>query len=232
MRQKVKISVAQIKPDPKGVFQSQGIPAGTQPSDRVKILYDSAETLFYKMAAPIGIMADISRDDFAAIYPGSGMNEPDTPLEHIFPQAGHLALFAFTLGIAISREIENQFKAKNLALAYMLDSVASYSTDKAAEAGQKIFLDDLLLKGNAGESTRVLLYSPGYCGWHVSGQEKLFEYLKPEEIGITLNESYLMIPLKSISGVLVAGSADIHRFNNHFPFCALCRTRNCRERMK
>lgn len=232
MKRIVNISIDKIKPDPAGVFELQGIPAGTQPPDRVKVLYDSAEALFYKMAAPIGIMTDISIDEFADIYPGNGLNEPDTPLEHIYPQADYLALFAFTLGAEISREIENQYKNKNLAMAYMLDSAASYSADKAAEVGQRIFLDRLLSKGKADESTRVLLYSPGYCGWHVSGQGKFFDFLKPQEIGITLNESFLMIPLKSISGVLVAGKADIHRFTNNYPFCAFCQNRNCRERMK
>jgi hypothetical protein len=231
MQRIVNISIDKIKPDPTGVFELQGIPAGTRPPDRVKVLYDSAEVLFYKMVAPIGIMADISIHEFADIYTGNGLNEPDTPLEHIYPQADYLALFAFTLGAEISREIETQYKNKNLAMAYMLDSTASYSADKAAEAAQRIFLDRLLSIGKADESTRVLLYSPGYCGWHVSGQRKLFDYLKPEEIGITLNESFLMIPLKSISGVLVAGKANIHRFPPNYPFCALCQTHNCRERM-
>jgi hypothetical protein len=229
MQRIVNISIDKIKPDPAGVFALQGIPAGTRPPDRVKDLYDSAEALFYKMAAPIGIMAGISIDEFAGIYPGKGLNEPDTPLQHIYPRAGHLALFVFTLGAEISREIENQYKNNNLATAYMLDAVASYSADKAAEAGQKIFLDGLLSRGKADETTRVLLYSPGYCGWHVSGQGKLFDYLKPEEIGITLNGSFLMIPLKSISGVLVAGKADIHCFTDNYPFCAHCQPRNCRE---
>lgn len=231
MQRIVNISIDKIKPDPAGVFELQGIPAGTQPPERVKVLYDSAEALFFKMAVPIGIIADISIHEFADIYPGNGLNEPDTPLEHIFPQADFLALFAFTLGAEISREIEEQYKNKNLALAYMLDSIASYGADKAAEAAQRIFLDQILSMGKAEKSIRVLLYSPGYCGWHVSGQGKLFGYLKPEKIGIMLNESFLMIPLKSISGVLVAGKADIHRFSSNYPFCALCQTHNCIERM-
>ena len=56
----------------------------------------------------------------------------------------------------------------------------------------------------------VLRYSPGYCGWHVSGQINLFNTLTPEKIGITLGESCLMNPLKSVSGVLVAGPPNIH----------------------
>jgi len=230
-RSGVRISIDRIKPDSGGVFQLQGMAPGAQPSERVRALYDSAEDLFLKLASPTGIMADISPDEFAKIYPGNSKNELDTPLEHIFPKAHHLALFAFTLGKEINREIDEQFKGKNSALGYMLDSVASYSADKAAEAAEKIFFDRLSANGQTDPHTRVLLYSPGYCGWHVSGQGKLFDYLKPQEIGITLNESFLMVPLKSISGVLVAGNADIHRFINNYSFCKHCQTFSCRKRM-
>jgi hypothetical protein len=232
LRQIIDIPVEQIKPDPNGVFQAQGIPPGTSPAERVQELYESAEERFFQLCAPMGIQSGISIEKFSRVYTGNGMNETDTPLEHIFPRASHLALFAFTLGEKISSEIEQLLQNKNLALGYMLDAVASYCTDKAAEAAQTIYLKQLREAGQADESTRVLLYSPGYCGWHVSGQKKLFEYLEPGEIGIHLKESFLMIPLKSISGVLVAGAASIHHFANHFPCCAHCPTHNCRERIK
>jgi len=232
MRQVIDITIDRIKPDPSGVFQSQGIPPGTTPPEKVKELYDSAEKLFFKLAAPVGISADISIEEFAKIYTGNGNNEPDTPLEHIFPRANHLALFAFTLGKEISREIQRQLKNKNLAKGYMLDTIASYCTDKASEAAQTIFHDRLVSKHQISGSCRILLYSPGYCGWHVSGQKKLFAYLEPQEIGIHLNESFLMVPLKSISGVLVSGDTKIHQFVNNYPFCANCQTHNCRDRIK
>jgi hypothetical protein len=40
-----------------------------------------------------------------------------------------------------------------------------------------------------------------------------------------------MDPLKSISGVIVAGRAEIHEFDNDYDFCAECGTRTCRERI-
>jgi hypothetical protein len=77
----------------------------------------------------------------------------------------------------------------------------------------------------------VLPYSPGYCGWHISGQRALFRHLEPERIGITLNTSFLMQPLKSVSGVLVVGDPRIHEFDNDFDFCAECATLDCRARI-
>jgi hypothetical protein len=142
-------------------------------------------------------------------------------------------VFAFTLGARVCLEIERLLEAHNFALGYMLDAVSSYSTDKGANAAQEIYLDLLSSRdgGQVDASMRVMPYSPGYCGWHISGQQKLFEFLKPEEIGIHLNKSFLMVPLKSISGVLVAGNKEIHWFKNNYPFCTACLSKNCRERI-
>jgi hypothetical protein len=40
-----------------------------------------------------------------------------------------------------------------------------------------------------------------------------------------------MQPLKSVSGVLVAGPGSIHDFDDDFDFCDECATRQCRERI-
>jgi hypothetical protein len=92
-------------------------------------------------------------------------------------------------------------------------------------------LGNALRQGRTGQGSTLLRYSPGYCGWDITGQRALFAALHPEEIGIRLNESCLMEPVKSISGVMVAGPAEIHEFNNDYPFCSECRTKDCRRRI-
>ena len=90
------------------------------------------------------------------------------------------------------------------------------------------------VSGSAGRAPAgdvFLRYSPGYCGWDITGQRKLFHALRPEEIGITLRESCLMEPLKSISGVLVAARPEDHRFDNTYQFCRTCSTQTCRSRI-
>ncbi len=109
----------------------------------------------------------------------------------------------------------------------MLDAVASAAAERLVERLEHRFAT----AATGGPRPAVLAYSPGYCGWHVSGQRALFGALDPAEIGITLNESCLMQPLKSVSGVLVAGRAEIHDFDDDFPCCSLCSTRECRNRI-
>jgi hypothetical protein len=86
--------------------------------------------------------------------------------------------------------------------------------------------------GGADAASRILRYSPGYCGWNLTGQRALFAALGPEEIGIHLTDSCLMEPVKSISGVMVMGPADIHRFTDDYSFCLTCPTHDCRRRIK
>ena len=45
-------------------------------------------------------------------------------------------------------------------------------------------------------------YAPGYGDWTLDSQGPLFALLDAPRIGITLTEDFLMIPAKSISGVI------------------------------
>jgi hypothetical protein len=231
-REIINFPLAEIEPVRTPVFQSQGITPGDKPSHVVYELYEDGVELFLKLAEPAAIISEISIREFAAIYTGEDKNGKNTPLEHIFPRATNLALFVGTLGEKISREISRLLDGCDFALGFMLDSVASFCADKVSKMSEQYFLKTLLKRGQADNSTRVLNYSPGYCGWDISGQGKLFASLHSEEIWIRLNESYLMTPLKSVSGVLVAGDRKIHYFKNNYPFCKECKTRTCRYRIR
>jgi cobalamin-dependent methionine synthase I len=137
-----------------------------------------------------------------------------------------------TLGAQVSGRIEALFSHNDFALGYVLDTVASEAAEVAADRLEDEYEGYLAEIAAWDSSSAHLRYSPGYCGWHISGQRKLFDRLRPEEIGIELNRSFLMQPLKSISGVLVSGPREIHFFNNNYRFCAACTTLSCRERLK
>jgi cobalamin-dependent methionine synthase I len=48
-------------------------------------------------------------------------------------------------------------------------------------------------------------YSPGDCGWPVTDQQKLFTLFPENFCGISLSESSLMHPIKSVSGIIGIG---------------------------
>ena len=237
MSRLVEIPVRAVAPDPQAVLELQGLPAGTAPDERLRGLLGEACEELARSAAPRGAFTPVSAHDFTSVYAGEGRNEPRTPLASIFPRAHALALFIVTLGEEVSRRIAELFQSTDFALASLLDSAASASTERAADIVERRFLESLpappaTATTTASPAPRALRYSPGYCGWHVSGQRALFARLDPERIGIRLRESFLMEPLKSLSGVIVVGPAEIHDFEASFPFCSACRTRTCRERTR
>ena len=225
-------STDELRPDRVEVLTNQGIPAGVDIPASIETLCAAALGLLAKVAAPTGVLRETSKDEFETVYGGEGLNESRTPVGDIFTRADNLALFVVTLGPRIGREIDERFAAGDLALGAMLDSAASAAADKLASVAERRFGETLSRAGRSTSATRVLGYSPGYCGWHISGQKRLFEVLCPERVGVTLRESYLMEPLKSVSGVLIAGPAEIHDFPMSYECCSRCESRGCRERIR
>ena len=231
MRRVVPLDAIMDPPDTEVLLLRQGVPAGTQLAPRVTATLEHAIELYTELADPRAIWYEISSAQLETVYRGDGNNAARTPLEQIFPRADSLALYAVTLGQAVSSRISEFFDRNEPALGYALDSVASERADAAADLLGRAFLDSRTEQGGIEAGAGVLAYSPGYCGWHITGQRALFELLQPQRIGITLNTSCLMLPLKSVSGVLVVGLPSIHAFDNDFDFCDCCTTHQCRERI-
>jgi hypothetical protein len=232
MKKIIEIPMSDVKIDMADVLKMQGIPSDKKASQKVVMLFNKAEEIFYKYARPIGIISGISKSEFENVYHGEALNERETPLDTIFRRADHLALFALTVGEEVNRKITELFETREFALASVLDATVSVGVERTADSIETKFFNLLTRKRESSPAITIVRYSPGYCGWHVSGQKKIFAFLHPEEIGITLLNSYLMKPLKSVSGVLVAGNREIHRFRDTYPFCIQCKTRSCRSRME
>ena len=232
MRSIVDFAQEDIKLPRKEILRSQGVPDEAELSENFERTYREAVDLFRELAEPEGIVTGVTISVFEEVFRGEGLNEKKNPVEDIYRKSDYLALFAVTLGPVLSEKVSDLFDNGNYADGYMLDSISSYAANKLADLAAQHLQEELAGREPRASLWRVLSYSPGYCGWHISGQKKLFEALRPEEIGITLNESCLMSPIKSVSGVLIAGPEEIHEFVNSYPFCDTCTARSCIERMR
>jgi hypothetical protein len=230
MNERIEWRPADTLPERREVLLLQGIPDGADPSQRVLAIVESATAVYLEAAEPRAVVASISKEAFAGVYRGEGRNAPVTPVEAVVPRADSLMLFVATIGGRVTDRIRTLFARNEPALAAMVDAVASAAADRLTHL---LAVRHAAVMNDADGRERVTLgYSPGYCGWHVSGQRALFAYLRAETIGVTLNASCLMDPLKSVSGVLATGPADIHRFTPAYEFCAECRNRTCLGRMQ
>jgi hypothetical protein len=228
MRAIVRFTIAQVRPSDADVLVQLHVARGVPISPRLRRLLDEARRLFGELVAPIAVMEDISREEFPRIYAGEGRNAPVTPLEGIAALSDRIALFAGTLGPAIDADVRERFGEGDAALGCVLDAFASCAASRVADLTARAFLQS----ADGSPAHSALPYSPGYCGWDVTGQRSLFARVRPEEIGVVLNRSCLMQPIKSVSGAIVVGHSEIHRFDPEFPFCSTCITRECRRRMR
>lgn len=232
MRRIRRFAVGEVAPDPARVLVRAGILEDHEPSARTRALLDEALGLLAALAEPRGISEEVALDELAAIHAAAGGDGGASAVGRVAPSARNLALFAATLGEPVGSRIRSLFHGNDAPLGFLLDAAASEAADRLAGLMAADFLDRLRRDGRAGGPAAVLPYSPGYCGWDLGGQRPLFDRLRPEEIGIGLNASCLMAPLKSVSGVLAEGPPEAHRFRPDFTFCDVCLGRECAERMR
>jgi hypothetical protein len=134
------------------------------------------------------------------------------------------ALFACTAGNEVIRWAATYNQQGNSIHAYIIDSIGSIAVESAMDIIQQQLKTEMQGKG-MGITNR---YSPGYCNWDTSEQEKLFGLLPTGFCGISLNESMLMKPIKSISGIIGIGKESAYKKYT----CYYCKDTHCLYRNK
>ncbi|MGK9367435.1 vitamin B12 dependent-methionine synthase activation domain-containing protein [Melioribacter sp. Ez-97] len=133
-------------------------------------------------------------------------------------------IFIATIGGKMEKWIDELRKEGELAYSYIADIIASAAAEKTADFIHDYIAEEMK-KYNMGVSNR---YSPGYCDWQVSEQHKIFSFFPKNFCGVTLKESALMTPVKSISGIIAAGKKV--KWNDYL--CDTCKARDCTYRIK
>jgi len=128
-------------------------------------------------------------------------------------------LFLFTAGIQYEVRSRDLMNHNDQIKGYVIDVLGSVVVELAIDRMRQN-LDDQLLLSNLKMTNP---YSPGYCGWPVSDQSKLFSFFPDGFAGITLSESSLMSPIKSVSGIIGIGGTVRKRAYR----CEICDHTTC-----
>jgi hypothetical protein len=136
----------------------------------------------------------------------------------------HVALFACTAGNGIGEYSKELMHEGDFVKGYIVDVVGSEIVESAMDKIQDA------LESNMQEEGLFITdrYSPGYCGWSVGEQQKLFSFFPEDFCGIKLSPSSLMLPIKSVSGIIGIGT-DVSRKGY---VCNYCDMVNCIYREK
>ncbi len=141
-------------------------------------------------------------------------------------EADSAALFVCTIGAGLETWSRELMARGDFLKGYLVDALASTIVETAVD---KIHADLADLVPGKKVSNR---YSPGYCGWDVAEQQKLFSLLPPHFCGITLTATSLMKPIKSVSGLIGLGP-NIKKRDYTCRFCDMqdCVYRRQREKV-
>ena len=134
-------------------------------------------------------------------------------------------IFIFTLGNKIDEIIKEENKSGDTLAALFSDSIAADILKKLGEYIGNI-IEKEGIKDKSWDSTCT--YSPGQYQWIIEEQREIFSMLEGSRIGVKLNKSFMMTPLKSISGVYGFGSKD--KIGKIRVACDICPRQNCISR--
>ena len=135
-----------------------------------------------------------------------------------------IAGFVVTIGSAAERLSRTWLRAGRVMAGTIADAVAS----EAAEAAAQRLRAEVCSWAQARGMDVTPAYSPGYCGMDLRQQEVLFAELPARAINVRLTPSCLMLPLKSVSGLIGIGPPGRIRPDRHA--CSGCDQPNCPQR--
>jgi hypothetical protein len=130
-----------------------------------------------------------------------------------------LVVFLCTAGKGIEELSRGLMAGGDPFTGFVADTLGSLIVEAAMDRLQGALVEEL-----AGRGLRITnRYSPGYCEWHVSEQQKLFRLFPAGYCGVSLTDTSLMRPTKTVSGFIGVGP-DVRKV----PYtCKLCQLQDC-----
>lgn len=160
------------------------------------------------------------------IYPASILLEEMTVGETVFnldkevqllmKNVEKVAVFACTIDSTLEHELNI---IKDASEQYIADVIGTVIVEKASG----LLLTEVQNKFSSLKLKTTNTISPGNCGWPIQDQQKLFGLLPDHFLGIALNSSGMMMPVKSLSGIVGIGKMVSFKHAD----CRMCASKNC-----
>ena len=131
-------------------------------------------------------------------------------------------LFICTAGVEFEAWQQRLKEEGDMVRVFIADSLGSVIAEKTADQMER-HLQESIDKLGWHHTNR---FSPGYCGWHVSQQQLVFPLFKGHTCGVRLTDSSLMLPIKSVNGIIGIGQ-EVRKLDYT---CGLCTFEKCYKR--
>lgn len=129
----------------------------------------------------------------------SGIRWKSEKLAAFLEHSDEIFLMAVSAGEGLTERRDRLIADESAFEPVIIDALGSEMVEAAADWLHKYLGQGLL---RMGQKCSRLRYSPGYGDFELSSQASFFKLLKLEKLGLTLSESYLISPEKSITAII------------------------------
>ena len=170
--------------------------AGADPESR-RMAEDAAKTLESRVAPRyLWRACRIERGGEGIFLPEAALTLPGTLAEKMLAECGTAVLMVCTLGAEFDR-MEREWQARDMARAAVMDTCGSAWTEAVCDAAEEE------IRGRFPGKYLTDRFSPGYGDLPLSLQADFLRALDGgRKLGITANESFLLLPCKSVTAIV------------------------------
>ncbi len=216
-----------VEPDEGEVFRLMGYPDGARVSDPVLEVCREQISRVGEVADPWGghVELRITGGDGDEVRIESGHVLNSNRVAGILRRSDSLAVYVVTLGSPATEEIHRLQTENFMPEVLAFDAAATVAT--GALLGK--LRERICTEAAAHGCGTTIAYGPGYSGWEIHDMTKLFSCLRGEEVPVRLNDQLMMIPEKSLLGVVGIVPGGRRELIDVEP-CRLCDLARCSVR--
>ncbi|MFC2024803.1 vitamin B12 dependent-methionine synthase activation domain-containing protein [Chloroflexota bacterium] len=210
--------------DRQRVLRDIGYTPESQPSSRMESLVNDYIGNAHQFIAPSFsyVVRDIELVEENSIVFKDGVIFESGVIARLLEKADKVAVFVLTIGNYLEDAAAHLAQDGLVLQSAVLDAIGSDAAERLAD-----FVESQISEVAHNQGLTISRrFSPGYCDWDVTQQKMVFRAMKGDYAGIHLIDSCLMLPRKSISGIIGIGPRDVEDYNP----CKTCDKHDCAGR--
>ena len=220
------VTSTRIDIDRQQVLHNIGYGADCKLPGRISSLIDEYAENAYQLIEPSYscVIRDIKLVQGSSVFIEGSIIFESQVITQLLKQCEKVAVFLVTIGNHLEEMTYRLAEDGFILQATVLDAIGSVAAEKVAD----------FVQSRVGEVVRAQglcisqRFSPGYCDWNIGQQKIVFRAVNGDTAGIQLTDRCLMIPQKSLSGIIGIGPSN-GNVENYNP-CKTCNKYDCRGR--
>ncbi len=215
-----------IEIDKDEVYRYLGYQKDQCPRSSISSLIDEEIDDAYQLIQPSCFyqLMDVKRVRRPRVLLEDGLTITSEVLSRVLGHCHRVAIFLTTIGQGLENKVAELMAEGQMLRATVFDAVGSEAAERTV-----CYLQERIGELAAADGAEITLrYSPGYCDWDITQQRVIFEAMNSAPLGVDLTEECLMVPRKSVSGIIGLGRFEKRGVN--YSSCRHCTKMDCLSR--